>query len=479
MKMIGLILFISMIGIVCGSVIVPEHSIVGGSKIVPPSVNIPNVAVQNGNVKTVENQIVSPDIKSPDMELATVQRDLNMGGGTWTAGNTSKSGLTESEKISLLGAENEPFTRVKPTDIQVIPSALPSSYDLRSYNGGDYTTPVKDQKSCGSCWAFATNAVVESAMELYNTSPMENPDYSEQYLIGTSGGTCGGGWASITFYVWEAGRDGKIGGVKESDWPYTASNSKAINLTGKERIRLPEGFKSVTSTVNTADKMKTVLSSYGSAYVSMAVYNSFYYYKGGIYNKLPNDRFIGNHAVQAIGYGKDNNRDYLICKNSWGTGWGEAGFFKIYMDQPGIMTNAYHVIPVVGPTPIPTMTVIPTATPTPVPTSTPVPTPTITVMPTPTPGVQLIPEFTALTNTTVKCPGRVSFKDLSSGDMNKWMWLFYQRIDNSTSRCLVMTSVRSPTIPFSKKGQYDVELSIKNSTSGWVTLKKYGYVNVI
>jgi len=62
------------------------------------------------------------------------------------------------------------------------PDALPAAFDWRN-NGGNWLTPVKDQGMCGSCWAFSTVGVAESALEIAANDPGLTPDLSEQYMV--------------------------------------------------------------------------------------------------------------------------------------------------------------------------------------------------------------------------------------------------------------------------------------------------------
>lgn len=69
----------------------------------------------------------------------------------------------------------------------------------------------------------------------------------------------------------------------------------------------------------------------------MQVYDDLYYFKSGIYEPSPSANKQERHSVILIGYGTENGRDYFIIQNSWGTNWGENGYFKMFSDVAEIM----------------------------------------------------------------------------------------------------------------------------------------------
>ncbi len=208
--------------------------------------------------------------------------------------------------------------------------ALPSSYDLRTTGK---VTPVEDQGSCGDCWAFATYGSMES-----NLLPAETWDFSENNLKNLSGfdlGPCAGGngyMATAYLARW-------AGPVNASDDPYqpTNVNSSPPGLPIQKHVRdvliIPQR---VNATDNAA--LKTAVMTYGGVqvdfYYADASYNSatasYYYSTAGT---------VPNHSVTLAGW-NDNysstnfstpppgNGAFLI-KNSWGTGWGQSGYFWI------------------------------------------------------------------------------------------------------------------------------------------------------
>ena len=116
----------------------------------------------------------------------------------------------------------------------------PSSYDWRTYNK---VTSVKDQGSkrqkkvlkrkvleCGSCWAFAATAVIESAISIKNGALL---DLSEQHLISCASqrNGCQGGWPQDAFVY------ARVNGIaSEEDYPYMATNGTCKTVGGQSYI---------------------------------------------------------------------------------------------------------------------------------------------------------------------------------------------------------------------------------------------------
>ena len=73
----------------------------------------------------------------------------------------------------------------------------------------------------------------------------------------------------------------------------------------------------------------------GPIEAAMTVYKDFLAYKTGIYSHVSGSS-LGGHAVKIIGWGSENGTSFWICANSWGTTWGEGGYFRIKFGEVGI-----------------------------------------------------------------------------------------------------------------------------------------------
>lgn len=273
-------------------------------------------------------------------ELEQVRYAIKIRGAKWHAEKTSVSELSMEEKKMRLGLrEDEKVLADYLSSSQAAPipivTAAPLTLDWRNVGGISYVSPVKNQGSCGSCWAFATTAGLESQFMMdMNGVPI---DLSEQILVSCSGaGSCSGGSPSAASnYI----RD--VGLPVESCFIYTATNNSCSIACSNWQANTYKiiGWHSAPPTV---DDIKNALYAYGPVIATMYVYSDFYYYRSGVYS-YSSGSYVGAHAVLAIGY--DDTQQAFIVKNSWGSGWGEAGYFMIaYSEVTGMSRFGYSAL---------------------------------------------------------------------------------------------------------------------------------------
>ena len=133
---------------------------------------------------------------------------------------------------------NFPICRTMEQEIQEpIPSnnpkpkgiVTPSKFSWTNYNG-DWTTPARYQGNCGSCWAFAAVAVIESVINIKENNPHLDPDLSEQYILsclGSAGSCKGGSFMRALENIMDADSEGNFcnGLPLESCMPYQADDN--------------------------------------------------------------------------------------------------------------------------------------------------------------------------------------------------------------------------------------------------------------
>ena len=182
-------------------------------------------------------------------------------------------------------------------------------------------TRIKDQGQCGSCWAFGTTGALEG-LAAKNTGSLQ--EFSEQQLVDCWPGTfllpcygCGGGNSKNSL-----GYVSSHGIMAESDYPYTAVNGKCV-YDSKKTVFQNKSYSSVTRLCNSClrkavDDQPVVVAIYAEPIQS---------YKSGVFNGSCN--FTTDHAVLVVGYGTDNGQMYWKIKNSWGSDYGEDGYFRI------------------------------------------------------------------------------------------------------------------------------------------------------
>lgn len=243
---------------------------------------------------------------------------------------------------------------------------IPASYDSRSYNR---VTSVKNQNPYGACWSFATMAAVESSMiskGLYNKN---NIDLSEMHLVrysyqSNAGDPLGGTNSDQFSYPYtdaaklcDAGGNPLVqyhvlanwkGAVPDSynTYPNNPNKNTIDDAYGHNMVHVQQFYR-----INTADRnsVKKAIMDYGAVTGSLGYYDLFMNNSTGAY--YCNAPIGQNHAITIVGwndnYSKSNfasGRAYYLdgeltystqptvngawlVKNSWGTSWGNSGYF--------------------------------------------------------------------------------------------------------------------------------------------------------
>lgn len=206
-------------------------------------------------------------------------------------------------------------------------TALPDSVDWRDQGA---ITPVKNQGSCGSCWAFASTETLESHHFLKNgdlpiLAPQQlvdctpNPDH-----CGGTGG-CEGATAELA-YTYLANISANGGQTTESQYPYTARDGQCKDASTTAAAKIT-GFQKLIE--NSYDDVITTLANVGPIAVAVDA-SRWSFYGGGIFNSCNNNVNIDiDHLVQLVGYGVDGSTPYWLVRNSWGEGWGEKGYIRL------------------------------------------------------------------------------------------------------------------------------------------------------
>lgn len=227
----------------------------------------------------------------------------------------------------------EPTDWTHNTSTQIVLQAetgatLPSSYDLRTQNK---LTAVRNQSSCGCCWAFAAAGSLESTLK-----PAETWDFSENSIKDKHGFdlTCcdGGNRGMATAYMvrWD-------GPVAESDDPYNAGScTSPSGLSTRKHVQEVLFLPNRSGPLDN-DIIKQAVMDYGAVY-------STYYHSDSYYNSSTRAYYYpsgstSNHAICIVGWDDNFDRSKFISpppgngafliRNSWGTWWGDSGYFWI------------------------------------------------------------------------------------------------------------------------------------------------------
>lgn len=216
---------------------------------------------------------------------------------------------------------------------------IPNSYDIRRINGLNYASTDLNQhipKYCGSCWCHGAMSSLADRINLLSNLTHNDIIPSIQAIINCGdAGDCNGGYDADA-YAW----------VEKNHVPtVTCQQYQAKNMECG-RLALCENCSPGGGCVQVTDYPKIGIKEHGPVsgdHKIMAEISARGPVSCGI-NAEPLEDYTGgilkdysggvNHVIQLAGYGTDAGTDYWIGRNSWGTYWGETGWFRIIRGGP-------------------------------------------------------------------------------------------------------------------------------------------------
>ena len=276
----------------------------------------------------------SPAITETEQDrIDRINREIREKGLHWTAGTTPVSNMTQEEKKALYGYIPTPAAETSSLPMINAPegAAYDPVFDWRTMNG---STPVKNQGSCGSCWAFAAVAHLESHVKIYEG---REEDLSEQQIMDCNiyDRGCGGGSGPVAYSVML-----NYGSVREVCIPYLVSDGYPCTQTNCESIARITSYTPVGNTVN--DIKEALLD--GPVFTYIAIVDRFHDYIGGCFSWV--DEIVGGHTVVIVGWDDTQcgGEGAWIIKNSWGEGWGMDGYGYVKYGVNGINDGSYQIL---------------------------------------------------------------------------------------------------------------------------------------
>jgi len=291
---------------------------------------------------------------------------------TWKAAVPSKfSNATIAQVKRMLGTvmigepNYVPVETVK-TEFKTSAEAIPESFDARVAFSqcANIIGHVRDQSSCGSCWAFGSTEAFNDRYCIASgdaTTLMSPEDTNAccsgltcSFSMGCNGGQPSGAWNWFVKTGVSTGADyGNIGEGKTCK-PYSLK-SCAHHVTPPDGMVACDTLPSYSTpkctstcsesaytkaysndkhkadssyTVKTVANIQKELIESGPVTVAMTVYEDFEAYSSGVYQHVTG-KSLGGHAIKLIGWGVDNGTPYWTLVNSWNESWGEKGTFRI------------------------------------------------------------------------------------------------------------------------------------------------------
>lgn len=274
-----------------------------------------------------------------------------VGNRTYTLGLNQFSDLTDDEFVEThLGYRHQLRPQEKSTPAAAVDvskgaalkdaqlQSIPDSVDWRAQGA---VTGIKNQGSCGSCWAFSAVAATEGLVKIATGNLIS---MSEQQVLDCTGGvsSCNGGDINAALrYVAASG-----GLQPEAAYAYIGQQGACRSGSATPNSAASVGAPRWARLYGDEGTLQGLAASQPVAVAVEATDPDFRHYRSGVYTGSSSCGQNLNHAVTVVGYGADGGgQEYWVVKNQWGTWWGEGGYMRIVRGSGancGIATYAYY-----------------------------------------------------------------------------------------------------------------------------------------
>jgi hypothetical protein len=215
----------------------------------------------------------------------------------------------------------------------------PADFDIRDIAGRSYIGDIRDQGTCGSCYAFSANACAEAVFnarhgKYYRSGDTDHrSDFSESSIM-----WCLGRLPAYNpiFFGCDGAKGGYLelealcnqGGIFETDFPYTETDPGSCSHWADQTVRFKD-WSAIAA--NDMGGIKEAIYVNGAVDATIYAGAAFDAYDGGIYEDANTDcnAQTSNHMVALIGWVSSTDIPHWILRNSWGTDWGEQGYMRI------------------------------------------------------------------------------------------------------------------------------------------------------
>ncbi len=304
-----------------------------------------------------EDRLLNKTIQDSTI-IESINQRLKQENKIWIAGNTSLLQMPYDERKSMLPKnENDEIPNLQGLEYYIggvfdlqpynfnnrEQSSYVDDFDWRNRHGQDWTTVVKNQSTCTSCWAFAPISAAENVINLYFNQHIDY-DLSEQEVLSCSnaGGCQNGGYMPTAInYI------ASHGVVLEDCFPYVNSKVPCNNICSSPIENVM--FSNYTNINSGMDSIKQTIINNGSICIRVA--NLWHYMAVCGFKLLKVGDIVYNGTGATLPYSTITigaNSPYVgqncwLFKNSWGLSWGDNGFGYIITNNNNL-DQAYKLV---------------------------------------------------------------------------------------------------------------------------------------